>query len=120
MEKKVIIIILVVILLALGGAIAFFYVSGSGVEYPMVPGYSNGQYAGNVFGGKETPESCKNWATENELLAYGYRNENHPQQSYKNSCFGYHRLDPHLPNLDDTVHSVACTDSRKSVKTGCI
>ena len=94
--------------------------SSSGSREPLVPGFYGADFGENNMSGQETAESCLQWAKNKNYPMYGYRNETHPDQPWKKTCFGYTKTNVYAGNPSDTVHSVGCTDTSKSVLKGCV
>lgn len=83
----------------------------------LVPGFYSGKFGPDNRSGKETAESCLQWAKDNKYPVYGYRNEKHGNAGLRKSCFSYTKI----PKIHvDGVHTTGCTDTTKSMLNGCI
>ena len=80
----------------------------------MLAGYSMN---GIVGSGKQTgtsPSECRALAKKNGFVGVGFRNNTHPNESYKNTCYFYYDTDSAFTGDEaDTVHFTGCTDPSK-------
>lgn len=70
------------------------------------------EYSGNQ-------EACRLMAKEKGYVAWGHRNETHPQVDWRNKCFFYKEIKSFEDDTGDTVHTVGCADPSKDPHEGC-
>src|SRR6056300_1259610 len=80
----------------------------------MLAGWSRN---GIVGSGKQTgtsPSECRALAKKNGFVGVGFRNDTHPDEAYKNTCYFYYDTDSAFTGDEaDTVHFTGCTDPSK-------
>lgn len=67
-------------------------------------------------------EDCRVIAEKEGKAVWGHRNEAHPQQEWRNTCFFYDttdNFDGYVDDTSDSVHTMGCADPTKDVHTGC-
>jgi hypothetical protein len=80
-----------------------------------LPGYSSNQIIGSDKTAGTSLDDCRAKAKELGHIGTGFRNENHPDASYKNTCFYYTGIDSGFGgNVHDFAHTIGCTDATKS------
>jgi hypothetical protein len=70
----------------------------------------------------QTPEMCRQKALNSggKYVAWGHRNETHPNPGMKNTCFLYTApMGPYKGNIDDKVHITGCLRPGEKVEWGC-
>jgi alpha-tubulin suppressor-like RCC1 family protein len=70
----------------------------------------------------QTEEMCRQRALKSggKYVAWGYRNESHPQPEWRKTCFLYTApFAPFTGNNDDKVHSTGCLNPGEKVEWGC-
>lgn len=70
----------------------------------------------------QTPEMCRQKALKSggKYVAWGHRNEMHPDSSYKNTCYLYTApFGPYKGDINDTVHITGCLKPNQKVEWGC-
>jgi hypothetical protein len=68
------------------------------------------------------PEQCRQKALNSagRYVAWGYRNESHPDPHWKNTCFLYTQgFSPYNGNPTDVVHTTGCLQPGEKVQWGC-
>lgn len=79
-----------------------------GYTTAKIMGDDSGLFKGNSMG------ECRKIAKKYGYPGVGYRNSEHPDAVYKNTCFFYYGIDKAWKgDTTDTVHSSACTDASK-------
>ena len=88
---------------------------GGDVVRNSVKGWYSGNFVGNGRFEVNSGEECRTEAARQGYPAFGYRNANHSQNEYKNTCFFYSGTG-NIPDdrKNDDAHVVACTDETKS------
>ena len=80
-----------------------------------LPGYSRNQIIGSGKTSGTSLDDCRAKAKELGHIGTGFRNETHPDASYKNTCFYYTGIDSGFNgDTNDFVHTTGCTDASKS------
>lgn len=80
-----------------------------------LPGYSRNQIIGSGKTAGTSLDDCRAKAKELGHIGTGFRNETHPDASYKNTCFYYTGIDSGFGgDTNDFVHTTGCTDASKS------
>jgi hypothetical protein len=90
-------------------------------DIDKVPGYSSEKFD-NIEDKNQTAEICrqKALASDGKYVAWGYRNNDHPDVNYKNTCFLYPKpFAPYSGNPDDKVHQIGCLRPGEKVSWGC-
>jgi hypothetical protein len=65
-------------------------------------------------------ETCRQRALDAGFNTFGFRNDTHPLQEFKNTCFMNDTTRPFGGYPDDTIHSTGCTDINRDItKDGC-
>ena len=68
----------------------------------------------------QTKEKCIEHAKEKGYQAWGFRNADHSDGRYKNTCWFYRGMeDGHTGSANDFVHSTGCTVPGMKVSEGC-
>ncbi len=70
----------------------------------------------------QTEEMCRQRALKSggKYVAWGYRNESHPQPEWRKTCFLYTApFAPFKGNNDDKAHSTGCLNPGEKVEWGC-
>lgn len=67
----------------------------------------------------QTKEKCIEHAKLKGYVAWGFRNADHTDNNYKNTCWFYNSLEPHNGTPDDFIHSTGCTNPDMKVSEGC-
>lgn len=68
----------------------------------------------------QTKEKCIEHAREKGYPAWGFRNADHPDGNYKNTCWFYSGLeDGYTGSTDDFIHSTGCSVPGMKVSEGC-
>ncbi len=80
-----------------------------------LPGYSRNQIIGSDKTAGTSLDDCRAKAGELGHIGTGFRNETHPNEAYKNTCFYYTGIDSGFSgDTNDFVHTTGCTDATKS------
>jgi hypothetical protein len=90
-------------------------------DIDKVPGFSSEKFE-NSADKNQTAEMCrqKALASDGKYVAWGYRNNDHPDATYKNTCFFYtNPFAPYSGNPDDKVHQIGCLRPGEKVSWGC-
>ena len=80
------------------------------------------QYANRIILKIDDPERCRQLAltSSGRYVAWGHRNDKHPIQRYKNTCFLYTKgFKPYKGNPNDEVHTTGCLKEGQRVDKGC-
>lgn len=67
----------------------------------------------------QTKEKCIEHARQKGYPAWGFRNADHPDGRYKNTCWFYNHMKGLDGNNQDFIHSTGCTDPNQKVSDGC-
>lgn len=68
----------------------------------------------------ETAESCRQMAMNGNYAAWGYRKDNHPTASYRNTCYLYTgEMKPFSGNPQDNIHLTGCVRPGEKMELGC-
>jgi hypothetical protein len=70
----------------------------------------------------QTPEDCRQKALNSNgiYVAWGHRNDQHPDPNYRNTCFLYTQgFAPYAGDPNDKVHTTGCLNESEKVKYGC-
>ena len=89
-------------------------------RYGAIPGYyrKGHVWAGNQFKVSD-PNVCKALARKKRLAVWGHRNNLHPNNKYKNSCYFYKSGPKYAGNGNDRIHMIGCTYGGNP-RTGCV
>ena len=92
----------------------------------FIPGFSGSHDDFSTTDKNQTPEMCRQKAlnSNGKYVAWGHRNENHPDPRYKNTCFLYTKPPFLKPNpkwtpVDDKVHITGCNNPGEVAMFGC-
>jgi hypothetical protein len=87
----------------------------------MVKGYSPNVSSWGVNTPNITnPEECRIIAQQSGANAFGHRNNTHPDQQYRNTCWTYDVNGPFNGVSNDNVHITGCTNPNLSMLDGCV
>ena len=81
----------------------------------MLEGYTGTHIVdpGNVIKGDVI--KCRKYAKKHGYVGVGHRTQNHPDASYKDTCFFYGKVDSGFNgNSEDKSHQIGCTDASKT------
>lgn len=67
----------------------------------------------------QTKEKCIEHARQKGYPAWGFRNADHQDGRYKNTCWFYNYMKGYDGNNQDFVHSTGCSDPNQKVSNGC-
>ena len=79
-------------------------------------------YANRIILKIEDPERCRQLAltSSGRYVAWGHRNDKHPTQGSKNTCFLYTKgFKPFKGNPNDEIHTTGCLKEGQRVDKGC-
>lgn len=67
------------------------------------------------------PEQCRQLALkDSKYVAWGFRNNNHSSEQWRNTCFLYTQFSPYSGNNNDDIHISGCLQPGQKVASGCI